>query len=233
MKYYHLLLLFLLTISLSCGQNKSKAGQSQSEAETTSEPQPEQAPEKTREESMPTPQEEVTKPAENLSKVQQLAFKPTQRMLSSGKVQFIIDNPAIHQLKITPSGLEVRNEPMEKTVDGTLEDAFITDLDKDGFPEVYCIVRSREGLGEANIVGFASYRNRSYGEIYVPPFPEGSPYMKGYKGGDFYVLENKRILREFPIFQGGQDTGKKRRIIYELQRGETSFVLKATGQEEI
>lgn len=227
MRFNQLFLILSLTFVLSCTHSTPKGAEK--EAETVNESTAEQA----ATDSLPAQQETTDRPAENLSRVQQLAFKPTQRMLSSGSLQFLIENPEVNKLIITPSGLEVRNDPTEKTVAGTLEDAFITDLDKDGFSEVYCVFRSREGLGEASIVGFASYRNRSYGEIYVPPFPEGSAYMKGYKGGDVIIAESKRLLREFPIFQGGQDTGKKRRIIYELQRGETSFVLKATSQEEI
>lgn len=105
-------------------------------------------------------------------------------------------------------------------------DVLTTDLDGNGFDEAYIIYDCQE-KGDANpvIVAFVSFKDRAFGPIYVKA--ASAKLLKGYQGHDKIYLENGQLLREFPIYEGGQETGRLRKMKYQLSAGEAGFALEA------
>jgi hypothetical protein len=114
-----------------------------------------------------------------------------------------------------------------------LQYAWIKDLDKNGYDEIYLITLSSGSGSYATIYGYASNQDLSMTPIYVPEIsendllPEGTFY--GYMGHDSLYVENNRIYRKYPIYNEGDanccPSGGTKILGYELQQGEASWVL--------
>ena len=162
---------------------------------------------------------------------------PFEAVLEDGKVRFTLSSPneeGRNLLTVVPSGLEGRNDTLQLQVEGYVQEAFKADLNKDGFIEVYAVSISSGPLAKEHLYGFSSYRDRSYGPITLGE-PQQARMMDGYQGqGRFYLGEDGKLKREFPLFDAaGQPSGSKRIITYELQKGETSFILEPVKSETI
>jgi hypothetical protein len=87
-----------------------------------------------------------------------------------------------------------------------------------------------DGSGShASIYGFASYKDLSYGQIYIPEPAEGDINFSGYMGHDKISILGNRLLREFPVFNTGDPnsspSGGSRVLKYALEAGEASYTL--------
>jgi hypothetical protein len=103
------------------------------------------------------------------------------------------------------------------------------DLDGDGFEEIYLVLRSAGSGSHATIYGFVSYKDKSYGQIYIPEPAENDANFKGYMGHDRISILGNRLIREFPVFNAGDPnsspSGGTRVLRYALEAGETSYIL--------
>ncbi|TXB61911.1 hypothetical protein [Phaeodactylibacter luteus] len=211
------LFLTLLLLSLySCGgSSPSTTGTEDQQAAST-------AP---TEEAAAEPKAQQGESQENTELFRQAAplGKPFEKVLQAGEVSFEVRSPnrgQDNQLTLTSSGFSVRNEAQQVEVEGLLADAQLADLNADGYPEVYLFTISEVEGGKAmQVYAFASYRNRSFGPIYIPALPESDNRMQGYKGGDKYRLDSEALVRTFSTTDGEES------LEYELVKGETSFVL--------
>jgi hypothetical protein len=113
------------------------------------------------------------------------------------------------------------------------EDLIITDIDTDGFEELYIITRSAGSGSYAELIGITSIKRKSYKTIYIPEYDNKLDttfnYLNGYMGHDSIYVNNKQLCREFPIYKptdyNANPTGGKRKIIYKLVEYNNSFSL--------
>lgn len=115
------------------------------------------------------------------------------------------------------------------SVEGIVTAVEVTDLDQDGFPEVYAFVASVGSGSYGSIVAFASNRNRSMTPVHQLPLAEGSSALQGYMGHDQFRVLPRSIERSFPVYLPGDTnaspSGGRRRLEYELVAGETGWLL--------
>ncbi len=118
--------------------------------------------------------------------------------------------------------MSVRNEETRMDVEGAVVRAQLADLNQDSYPEVYIFTRSDSGTEE--VYAFASYRNRSYGQIYMAE-AENVANQRSRNGTETFELTETTLLRKFSTPQNGQRDGNPQMITYALKKGETSYRL--------
>lgn len=119
---------------------------------------------------------------------------------------------------------------IDTEADGTITNVEVADLNVDGYPEIYIYVNSAGSGSYGSVIAYASNRNLSLSEVYLPPVEEGSDEAKGYMGHDeFSVIENT-FVRRFPVYREGdpnsEPSGGTRQIQYKLAAGEAGWVLR-------
>jgi len=102
----------------------------------------------------------------------------------------------------------------------------VSDLDANGYDELYIITTSAGSGSYGNVIGIASLSDKSLSQITVPAVEEKDMKkgrkFEGYEGHDeFEIIENS-LARRFPIKAPNATT---RAINYKLKPGEASFVL--------
>jgi hypothetical protein len=133
---------------------------------------------------------------------------------------------APNKVTITPTGLEVDNAVQTVEVDGTVTGAEVSDLDVDGFPEVYVFIRGAGEGAPASLVAFASNKGKSLSSITLPPLKEVPGVGESYRGGDELAVLEGRLGQRFPAHgPDGKPTGKTKQIQWKLQPGEASWQL--------
>lgn len=129
-------------------------------------------------------------------------------------------------LTITPSGLEIDNSPVTRTVEGRVKDAEVADLDVDRSPEIYVYLTSDRGDA---LVAMSANKRKSLSDIALPPLEETPGATVGYRGGDAFAVGEGRLLRRFPIYRDGdsdsEPTGGMRQLQYRLEPGEAGWRL--------
>lgn len=89
-----------------------------------------------------------------------------------------------------------------------------TDVNQDGFNEIYCV--SQQG----GLFAIASYRNKSFGEIYIPQKP-----FSFYKDCQKFISWEVKHKKLSLIFEN--EKGEANIVRYALVEGETSYQLQA------
>ncbi len=151
--------------------------------------------------------------------------------LDAGTVKFQFYGQKLSSLDtllIIPSGFEIINDTINQPIDGHLTAAFTGDINQDDYPEFYLVTTSAGSGSYATLFAYASYRNKSYGPIYIPVLD--STLLIGYMGHDQYEIRDNKLLRKFPIYLPGdinaQPSGGERVIEFDLIKGEASFILR-------
>lgn len=130
----------------------------------------------------------------------------------------------INTLRIEPSGLEIDNSPMERTIDGAITGAEVADLNADGSPEIYVYVATTDGRARGSLVAYAANRRKSLSEIHLPSVEDDTRAAAGYRGHDEFAVLEGVLGRRFPIHDG--TGGSMRQIQYKLVSGEAGWLLK-------
>ena len=136
------------------------------------------------------------------------------------------------ELTVTPYGLEIDNSAVTQTIDGSVVDAEIEDLNSDGSPEVLIYTKSDGSGSYGNVIGFSVNNKKSMSQIYFPPITDNKELSKGYMGHDEFTIVETTLAQRFPIYKEGDSnanpTGGTRQITYKLVDGEASrkFVVK-------
>jgi hypothetical protein len=142
----------------------------------------------------------------------------------------VTSDVAARTLRIVPSGLEIDNSPIVRTIEGSVATAEVADLNVDGSPEIYVFVSSPDRGSPGSLVAFAVNRRKSLSEIYLPPLAHSKDATEGYQGQDEFAVGENALLRRFPMYNGAdaaaQPTGKMRQLQYKLVAGEAGWVLK-------
>lgn len=141
---------------------------------------------------------------------------------------------AAGQTKLTVSsfGLEIDNREQVQSINGSIVDAEIEDLNSDGSPELLIYTQSDGSGSYGNVIAYSVNNKKSMSMVNFPPISENKTLSKGYMGHDeFRVVENLLVQR-FPIYKEGDSnanpTGGIRQISYQLEEGEAmrQFIVK-------
>ncbi len=109
---------------------------------------------------------------------------------------------AARTLRIIPSGLEIDNSPIVRTIDGSVATAEVADLNVDGSPEIYVFVSSPGRGSPGSLVAFAVNGRKSPSEIHLPPLAHSKGATEGYEGQDEFAVGENALLRRFPVYDG-------------------------------
>jgi len=127
----------------------------------------------------------------------------------------------------TPRGVL---EPLVAEADGSITGVEAGDLNGDGYPEIYVYVNSAGSGSYGSLIAYASNRNKSLSQIYLPPIEEDFTAAQGYMGHDEFALGEGALLRRFPVYREGDTnaspSGGTRQIQYRLEAGEAGWVLR-------
>ena len=133
---------------------------------------------------------------------------------------------SLRQLVIQPKGFEETNKSVELEIDGEVTDAQVADLNADGFPELLIFTQSAGSGSHGNVISFSANGAKSMSRTYFPPASEDAKLNKGYMGHDTFLINESKLIQEFPIYKEGDPnsnpTGGVRRIQYKLVNGEAS-----------
>ncbi len=156
----------------------------------------------------------------------------------SGKVfRVIIDKSkgaSINKVRIEPQNFSISNETYELGEIDPVEDIFLTDLDNNGYEEIYVLTRGIGSGSYASIYGLASNRDKSATPIYVPPLNEnqlkGGAMFEGFMGHNSFKLHEGKLYCNFPVYKEGdannKPSGGEKSIEYELFAGEAGWILR-------
>jgi hypothetical protein len=152
---------------------------------------------------------------------------------NTGKSIFVTET---HPEGQSLSNIEIRTEGFLHNISETfvnkdpITDIFISDLDGNGFDEIY-IVTSSQGSGSyGGVLAFASNKDLSMSMINFPDIKENPIIFDGYMGHDVFTIEDQGLVRTFPVYKNDDTnqnpTGGKRKVIYKLAPGEAMWQLK-------
>jgi hypothetical protein len=137
---------------------------------------------------------------------------------------------SINTLHIVPTGLEIDNSPIVRTIDGTVTNAEVADLNADSSPEIYVYVTSAGSGSYGSLVAYSANRRKSLSEIYLPPLTDDKVVSKGYMGHDEFAVVENVLVRRFPVYRdtdiNARPTGGTRQLQYKLVSGEAGWILK-------
>ena len=160
-------------------------------------------------------------------------IKKLEYHTASGKVFIIVEDVSagvdVSILTIRTHYFSEDNHDIELGRVDPVEDIFMSDLDEDGFQEIYLITRSTSPEEYATIVGFASDRDRravkvSFDRALTPGQAAGSPYA-GYAGHDQFKLRDGFIVHSFQVSSEEKATGQTRSVRYTLSKEGDQWML--------
>ena len=114
-------------------------------------------------------------------------------------------------------------------VKGILQQAAIDDLDNDKNPEIYLFTYS-DGTEHTGSVYGITYINNKGVRIFSGDVDD--PELKGYRGRDSFYIQQKHIVRTYPVYGetdiDSKPTGGKRTVKYKLTKQGNGYMLKET-----
>jgi len=148
------------------------------------------------------------------------------------EVTFQVESPnegSINQVTVRAETPEGKLGPMEVEADGTVTNVEVEDLNADGYPEIYVYVNSAGSGSYGSLIAYASNRNRSLSEIYLPSLEDDPEASKGYMGHDTFAVGEGALIRRFPVYREGdtnaEPSGGTRQVQYRLEAGEAGWRL--------
>jgi hypothetical protein len=108
-------------------------------------------------------------------------------------------------------------------LDGKLVDAFNTDLDTDGNPEIFVQSQSADSTHYEKIDVYEFNGDNAH-KLDFPKLT--SSQKKGYHGGDDFSVKENKLIRTYPIYDGdnaaAKPTGQKRTLEYSFHSNDFS-----------
>lgn len=140
---------------------------------------------------------------------------------------------SISNISIIASGFTVVNDTLYLEESDPISQIYITDLNKDGFDEIFIITQSKGSGSYATIYGFSSNNDKSVSGIIVPEISQSDlaegAIFNGYQGHDSIYVSKKKLIRKFPIFKEEDKnccpSGGDKTIQYVLKPGENYWRL--------
>jgi hypothetical protein len=143
---------------------------------------------------------------------------------------------SVSTIKISTEGFE-HNYPKIYEDRDPISDVLIADLDSNGFDEIYIITTSAGTGSYGTVLGLASNKDKSLSMINFPEIQEGDRNFEGYMGHDAFRIEDRTLVRIFPIYNRGDinqnPTGRKRKLFYGLYPGEAMWQLNLEKSETL
>ncbi len=143
---------------------------------------------------------------------------------------------SLSSIKISTKDFEYNYPEIYKERD-PISDIFLSDLDSNGFDEIYIITTSVGSGSYGTVLGFASNKDKSLSMINFPEIQEGDKNFVGYMGHDIFRIEGRTLVRTFPIYKQGDTnqnpTGRTRKLVYGLYPGEAMWQLKVEKSETL
>lgn len=148
------------------------------------------------------------------------------KMLSLQGISFDI-TAHNNELTIQPIGLTIDNDKVSQNIEGyTVINADITDLNGDGYPEVFVFLQSVGSGSYGSAIGYSVNNGKSMSQIAFPNITDHPQASKGYMGHDKFGIQNFSLYQLFPIYKendtNATPTGGQRIIRYKLKDGEAS-----------
>jgi hypothetical protein len=121
--------------------------------------------------------------------------------------------------KDSVNDLDELNEPME----GSIYYAQATDINNDGKPEIFCFAKGADSADYAKVYAYA-FEGKKGRQIQLPEL--SGQQAAGYMGHDSVYLEDKYLVRQFPIYKNDSvPSGSMRTIRYTLRPGTDGYRL--------
>ena len=149
------------------------------------------------------------------------ASAPFSQEVSYDNIRFQVASPgsaSANSFTITPSGRSASNEAISENIQGQVVDVQADDMDGDNSPEVAVIVEETPG-GKRKAYVYSSFNRKSFGAVNFVDVTDPDK-LAGYQGGDEYAFVENTFIRRFPLYEGGQKSGKTRQFQFKLKAGE-------------
>ena len=115
-------------------------------------------------------------------------------------------------------------------LDGDIVDAYNSDMDLDGNPEILIQAKGRDTIKVTRIYGF-EFSGTNADKLDFPKLTRSQ--KAGYRGDDNFYIKEGKLIREFPIYDGNtkaaKPTGAKRQFEYGLRNNE--FTIKQLSKD--
>lgn len=115
-------------------------------------------------------------------------------------------------------------------LDGEIVDAYNSDMDMDGNPEILIRAKGKDTINYTNIYAF-EFNNNAAHKLDFPKLTRSQ--RAGYRGDDNFYIKDGKLFREFPIYDGNSKTakatGQKRQFEYGLRGNE--FTVKQLSKD--
>jgi hypothetical protein len=165
---------------------------------------------------------------------------PKEYTTKTGKTIIVLETHPVGQslstIAITTKGFE-QNDAQTYEDRDPISDVFLSDLDGNGFDEIYIITTSAGSGSYGTVLGFASNKDKSLSMINFPETQESDKNFEGYMGHDTFKIEDQKLVRIFPVYNDGDtnrnSTGRSRKLVYGLYPGEAMWQLKVEESENL
>ena len=148
------------------------------------------------------------------------------------EVTFQVESPndsSINRIVVRAEGPSGPIGQMEAEADGAITGVEVEDLNAYGYPEIYVYVTSAGSGSYGSLIAYASNRNRSLSEIFLPSLEDDPEVSKGYMGHDTFAVGEGTLLRRFAVYREGdtnaEPSGGTRQLQYRLEAGEAGWQL--------
>jgi hypothetical protein len=141
--------------------------------------------------------------------------------VSYDNIKFQVSSPGSvsgNSFTVTPSGLSASNNPIKENIQGQVVDVQADDMDGDNSPEIAVIVENTSDEKRKAYV-YSTFNRKSFGGVNFVDVTDASK-LAGYQGGDEYAFIENTFIRRFPLYEGGQKTGKTRQFQFKMKAGE-------------
>lgn len=147
--------------------------------------------------------------------------------LQDGKAFTILEDKSmgysISNILVLPSGFG-QNDSLLFEGSDPVENIYVTDLDEDGYAELFIVLRSAGSGAYAGLTGFAVRPDWAPVEISTEDFSESETVpekiKKGYRGHDEIRFEKDAMVVTFPLYReedpNADPTGGEATLIYKL-----------------
>jgi hypothetical protein len=106
-------------------------------------------------------------------------------------------------------------------LNGVIVDVFNTDMDLDGNPEIIIQAKTTDTVNYTHIYAY-EFNNSKAQSLDFPKLTQQQ--RQGYRGKDNFYVQDGKLVREFPIFEGGgkdaRPTSQKRQLEYGMRDNE-------------
>jgi hypothetical protein len=140
------------------------------------------------------------------------------------------DGLSLSRIEIVPSDFTENNTFVVDSSD-PLYRTELTDLDRDGYNELFLFTKSAGSGSSGTIYGFESENDDRLVEIRImatseKEYEEGGE-LEGYMGHDTYYFEKQFLIREFPVYKNSDSnvtpSGGTKKVYYSYKNYKLNF----------